>query len=209
MRWRMSARSKADLPPSLWWLNPGYEISLEPVLALLRVEFGGEVVVESEHAQLMYELGHPPVYYFRRDGLCRDLLTPSDHHTHCPCKGDAGYFSVNAGGRSAKNAVWYYDEPYEEMAHIAGLLGLYFDRFDPWYENGRRVVAPREKEARINAQNNSSAAHPKPAADWHPDKNPGIRPYEFSEHSDTVVWWKNLDGEWQESIRSRVPRNGS
>lgn len=201
-----AVRGKADLPPSSWRLNPGYEISLEPVLALLRVEFGGEVVVESKNAQLMYELGHAPVYYFRRDDLRRDLLTPSDHHTHCPYKGDAGYFSVNAGGRSAENAVWYYDEPYEEMAHMAGLLGLYFDRFDAWYENGRRIVAPREKEGRTNDQNNFAAAHPKLAADWHPDKNTRIKPYEFSEHSETVVWWKNLGHEWQESIRSRVKR---
>ncbi len=199
--------SKADLPPSSWPLNPGYEIFLEPVSALLRVEFGGEVVVESDNAQLMYELGHAPVYYFRRDDLRGDLLTPSDQRTHCPYKGDAGYFSVSAGGLTAENAVWYYEDPYEEMAHLAGMFGLYFERFDAWYENGRRIDAPREKEGRINEQNNFAAAHPKLAADWHPDKNARIKPYEFSEHSDTVVWWKNLDREWRESICGRVQRN--
>jgi uncharacterized protein (DUF427 family) len=103
----MAARSKAELPPSSWRLNPGYEIFLEPVSARRRVELGGEIVAESENAQLMYELGHAPVYYFRRQNLRRDPLTPSAHHTHCPYKGDAGYFSVSAGELTAQNCVWY------------------------------------------------------------------------------------------------------
>lgn len=201
-------RKQSDLPPSSWGWNPGYEIDLEPVPARLRVELGGEDVAESENAQVMYELGHAPVYYFSREDVRMDLLTPSDHHTHCPYKGDAGYFSVIAGARSVENAVWYYDDPYEEMAHLKGLLGFYFERFDAWYENDQQIDAPREVEGRINERNNFAVLHPKLAADWHSEKNAGIKPYEFSDQSDTVVWWKNIDNdEWQESIRRRVERS--
>lgn len=204
----MPARKQSKLPPSSWGRNPGYKIDLEPVPARLRVELGGEAVTESENAQVMYELGHAPVYYFSREDARMDLLTPSDYHTHCPYKGDASYFSVIAGDETAENAVWCYDDPYDEMAHIKGLLGFYFERFDAWYEDDRKIDAPREAEGRINERNNFAAMHPQLAADWHPEKNVGIKPYEFSDHSNTVVWWKNVNNdEWQESIRRRVQRN--
>jgi uncharacterized protein (DUF427 family) len=200
-------RKKKDHPSSAWARNPGYEIDLESVSARLRVELGGKIVAESDNALVMYELGHVPVYYFPRADVRQELLSTTDHRTHCPYKGDAGYFSVTAGGVTAENAVWYYDHPYEEMGHLKGLLGFYFDRFDAWYENGRKIDAPPEIEGRINERNNFAVLHPNLAADWHPEKNAGIRPYEFSEHSDTVVWWKNVDNdEWHESIRSRVQR---
>ena len=204
----MRARKKSGFPPSSWQQNPDYEIELEPVPARVRVELGGETVAESDIAYVMYELGHKPVYYFNRDHVNMDLLTLSDHHTHCPYKGDAGYFNVTAGGGTVENAVWFYDKPYEEMRTLRGLLGFYFDRFDAWYENDEQILAPREKEGRINERNNFAAMHPKLAADWHPEKNERIRPYEFSDQSATVVWWKNVDNdEWKESIRSRVTRS--
>lgn len=203
----MTARNRAQLPPSSWPLNPGYEITLAPVGGRLRVELGGEIVAESESARVMYELGHAPVYYFSRDDVRMNLLKPSDHHTHCPYKGDAGYFSVRAGGLTSENAIWYYDEPYEEMARLEGLLGFYFRRFDAWYLDGRRIHAPSESEGRINDQNNFAETHPDLAAEWHPDKNLRIKPYEFSDQSETIVWWKNLENqEWRESILSRVER---
>lgn len=204
----MTARRRADLPPSSWDLNPGYEISIEPVAARLRVELGGEVVAESENARIMYELGHAPVYYFVRDDVRMRLLSPTNHHSHCPYKGDAGYFSVTAGGKTSDNAVWFYPEPYDQMAQLERLLGFYFDRFDAWYEDGRRIEAPREIEGRVNEHNNFAKTYPELAADWHPQKNERIRPYEFSADSDTKVWWRNVDNdEWTESIRSRVARH--
>lgn len=204
----MTARKRADLPPSSWVKNPGYRIELEPVSAQLRVELGGETVAESARAGIMYELGHAPVYYIPRDDVRAELLAPTDHSTHCPYKGDAGYYNVTAGGKTAKNAVWYYDDPYEEMALLNGLLGFYFDRFDGWYENGRKIESPREIDGRVNERNNFAVTHPELAADWHPEKNPAIKPYEFSSDSETVVWWKSVDNdEWSESINSRVNRH--
>ncbi len=204
----MPARKTADLPPSSWALNPGYEITIEPVSARLWVQLGGEVVAESENARVMYELGHAPVYYFDRDDVRMDTLIPTDHHSHCPYKGDAGYYSVTAGGKTSENAVWYYPYPYDEMAQLEGLLGFYFDRFDGWYENGRRMEAPREIDGRVNERNNFAKTHPNLAAEWHPQKNAGIKPYEFSAQSETEVWWRNTDNdEWKESIRSRAARH--
>ncbi|MDQ4130094.1 MAG: DUF427 domain-containing protein, partial [Actinomycetota bacterium] len=39
-----------------------------------------------------------------------DLITPTAHRTHCPVKGDARYWTVTVGDRTAENALWGYPE---------------------------------------------------------------------------------------------------
>ena len=52
------------------------------------------------------------------------LARPS-HHTYCPFKGEASYYSIKGG---PENAVWSYEKPYDEMTAIAGLLAFYPDK---------------------------------------------------------------------------------
>ncbi|MGO9080082.1 MAG: DUF427 domain-containing protein [Streptosporangiaceae bacterium] len=52
-----------------------------------------------------------PVYYFPRADVRFDLLEPTGHHTRCPFKGEASYYTVTAGGQRAENAVWAYPQP--------------------------------------------------------------------------------------------------
>ena len=179
----------------------------QPLGASVRVEVAGEVIAESTDARVMYELGHVPVYYLPRDDVRMSLLTPTEHSTHCPYKGDASYWTVQAADEARENAVWAYEDPYEEMAVLKGWMGFYWDRFD-WYEDDQPIDAPRELDGRVNHENNFAALHPDLAADWHPDKNARIQPYEFAEHSKVKVWWRSIDNdEWQESIRDRVSRH--
>ena len=63
-----------------------------------------------------------------------DLLTRTDHATRCPYKGDASYWTIEAGGRTAENAVWSYERPIPGMAAIARYLAFYRDRMDGWTE---------------------------------------------------------------------------
>jgi uncharacterized protein (DUF427 family) len=58
------------------------------------------------------------------------LLKATNHHTHCPYKGDASYFTIHAGGRVAENAVWSYEQPFPAMAEIKDYLAFYPDRVD-------------------------------------------------------------------------------
>ena len=57
-------------------------------------------------------------------------LTMTKHHTHCPYKGDASYFSIAAGGRSAENAVWSYEAPFPAVAEIKEYLAFYPKKVD-------------------------------------------------------------------------------
>ncbi len=54
-----------------------------------------------------------------------DFLARTEHHTHCPYKGDAAYFNIIRDGRYAENAVWSYEDPYPAMAQIKGHLAFY------------------------------------------------------------------------------------
>jgi uncharacterized protein (DUF427 family) len=65
------------------------------------------------------------VQYVPRADADMSLLTRTAHHTHCPYKGDASYYSINADGRSAENAVWTYEQPFPGVAEIAGYLAFY------------------------------------------------------------------------------------
>ena len=188
-----------------WINNPDYEIFFDVIPAEVRVDFGGETLGKSRQAKVMYELGHAPMYYLPLGYLNMDLLEATDHDTYCPYKGHASYWSINAGGKSVKNAVWTYASPHEEMAALKGYAGFYWGRMDGWFEDGVAISGPREIPGRIDTTTQFKVMFPALAAQWHPSRNVGISPYEFSPTSGQVVWWQDDSGrEWQQAIRDRV-----
>ena len=68
----------------------------------------------------------PIVYYIPREDVKMDRLARTEHHTHCPFKGDASYFSLVDG---PENGVWSYEAPYDEMLAIKERLAFYPDKF--------------------------------------------------------------------------------
>ena len=62
--------------------RPGYPMSFRPAVRHVRVVFAGATVVDAAHAMIMLEDGHAPVYYFAREEVRMDLLTPTDHASH-------------------------------------------------------------------------------------------------------------------------------
>ncbi len=110
--------------------GPNHPISMEPAGKRVRVTFGGRTVVDSMRALRLAEASYRPVLYVPREDADMSLLTRTDHATHCPYKGDASYFSISVGGKTAENAVWSYEAPYPAMEEIAGHLAFYPDRVD-------------------------------------------------------------------------------
>ena len=131
-------------------------VRIEPCPRRLRVVFAGEVVADSEAAFYLFEQGHLPVYYFPRQDVRFDLLEPTDHHTTCPRKGVASYWSIVAGDRRAENAVWAYPEVIEGCPDITDLVAFYWKAVDAWFEEDDEVfVHARDPYKRIDALRSS------------------------------------------------------
>jgi uncharacterized protein (DUF427 family) len=69
----------------------------------------------------------PVVYYLPRKDVKMDRLVRSSHQTYCPYKGTASYYSLKNG---TGNAVWTYEQPYDELSTIKERLGFYPDKVD-------------------------------------------------------------------------------
>ena len=54
-------------------------------------------------------------------------------HTTCPFKGEASYWGVDVGWRSAENIAWAYEEPLPEREDIKGRIAFYEGRLDAFY----------------------------------------------------------------------------
>ena len=131
--------------------NPDYKVLLEPSPRRVRVKFNGETIADSTEARLLFETRHLPVYYFPRGDVRLDLMTPTDHHTFCPYKGSASYWTIRVGDKVSENAVWGYPDPYDEVAAIQDFVAFYWNRVDGWYEEDEEIfVHPRDPYKRVD-----------------------------------------------------------
>jgi uncharacterized protein (DUF427 family) len=136
--------------------NPDYRITFEGSPRRVRVRFNGETIADSLSAHLLFETRHLPIYYFPRADVRFDLLRASDHHSYCPYKGTAAYWSIAVGDKVSENAVWGYPEPFAEVAPISDYVAFYWDRVDHWYEEDDEIfVHARDPYKRVDVVNSS------------------------------------------------------
>lgn len=75
-------------------------------------ESNDTVVVEGNH-------------YFPAQSINRAYFEDSSHHTTCPWKGEASYYSVAVDGQTNQNAAWYYPEPKDAARQITGYIAFW------------------------------------------------------------------------------------
>jgi uncharacterized protein (DUF427 family) len=131
--------------------NPAYFVVVEPTPKRIRGMFNGEFVVDTTNAVILHEKNHVPVYYFPIEDVRADIISPTDHSTNCPYKGDASYWSLQVGDRMAENVVWSYKEPLEECPELNGYMAFYWNKIDAWFEEDEEVyVHARDPYKRID-----------------------------------------------------------
>jgi len=91
---------------------------------------GGVAVADSAQTLLLLEKNHRPVYYFPVEDVRMELLSATDRHTHCPLKGKASYWTIEAGEKRVENAAWAYLKPIPGAAPIRGMVAFYAKKLD-------------------------------------------------------------------------------
>ncbi len=106
--------------------DPYKRVEILPSSRHVRVIIDDTVVADSHRPWLLFETGLPTRYYLPKADVRMDLLSPTEHSTSCPYKGDASYWSV--GERS--NIAWGYKSPTQESIRVAGLVSFYNEKID-------------------------------------------------------------------------------
>lgn len=86
----------------------------------VRATWNGAVIAESDDTVIV-EGNH----YFPPDSVRQEHVEPSDKRSTCPWKGEASYYDVVAAGERNAGAAWYYPQPKEAAAQIAGRVAFW------------------------------------------------------------------------------------
>jgi uncharacterized protein (DUF427 family) len=105
----------------------------------VRARFADTVVVDTRRGRLLHESGLLPMLYVPDEDIATEVLRRTAHSTHCPFKGDAAYWTVRVGNRTAENAVWAYPQPIPAAGWLRGYKAVYWGSMDAWYDEDEQV----------------------------------------------------------------------
>ncbi|MGH3371126.1 MAG: DUF427 domain-containing protein [Nocardioidaceae bacterium] len=155
----MSGRPLSSAPPETVNYRiegPRHRLLFDPFPRRVRALFAGETVLDTTRGMLVHESNLLPQLYVPREDVDTDLLQATDHTTHCPFKGDAAYWSLVAGDRTAENALWAYPEPLDAASWLRGYLAPYWAPMDAWFDEDEEVQGHlRDPYHRVDARPSS------------------------------------------------------
>ncbi len=125
--------------------GPDHPITLQAAKQRWRAYFNHHVIADSDDALILDEANLPPVIYFPRQDVGMEYMGRTEHHTHCPYKGEASYYTLTMGGQIAENVAWSYEDPFEAVNPIADRIAFYTDRVEV-YPVDDAVVNPHHQE---------------------------------------------------------------
>lgn len=113
------------MEPSGFVARPDYRVDILRRRNRVVARRGDAVVAETVASLLVDEQDHGLVFYFPRDDVRLDLLEPTEDRSRCPFKGNASYWRLAGDDQPV---AWSYEEPYPQVAEIAGYVAFYQDR---------------------------------------------------------------------------------
>jgi uncharacterized protein (DUF427 family) len=75
---------------------------------MVKAIYNDKVLAEADSKDILMIEGNK---YFPPDSVNMEFFEETDHHTVCPWKGDASYYSINIDGETLENAAWFYPDP--------------------------------------------------------------------------------------------------
>src|ERR1022692_694520 len=134
----MSEWLEEDEPVYYHPRDPYHRVDILGSSRHVRVEVDGVTVADSQQPRILFETGLPPRYYLPLIDVRQDLLRDSATKTHCPYKGTAGYWSVDAGKGLSEDIVWIYRSPLPESQKVAGLACFYDEKVTIYVDDVRQ-----------------------------------------------------------------------
>ena len=64
-------------------------------------------------------------HYFPPNTIQREYFKESNHHTTCPWKGAASYYTIEVDGQKNENAAWYYPSPKAAANNIKNYVAFW------------------------------------------------------------------------------------
>lgn len=113
---------------------------LEPVDRRIRIVFAGVTVADTTAGYRVLETSHPPNYYLPPDAFLDGTLVRTGRASYCEWKGEAHYYDLVGGGRTAPDVAWGYDHPSPGFAAIAGYVAVYAGPMDACTVGDRQVT---------------------------------------------------------------------
>jgi uncharacterized protein (DUF427 family) len=105
--------------------RPDYRVDLLRRRNRITAKVGDRVLATSENVLLVDEQDHGIVFYFPDADVDFTQLTSTDDRSRCPYKGYASYWRLTDGDQPL---AWAYNDPYPQVAGIAGHVAFYQDR---------------------------------------------------------------------------------
>ncbi|KAH8117869.1 DUF427-domain-containing protein [Phellopilus nigrolimitatus] len=127
--------------------KPHVETSLKRV----RVLFGGQWIVDTKAAKLVWEHPYYPSYYFGSSDVPHKYLRPSDASSE---DSEAkSVYDIVVGDKVAKKAVFKLSQCAGELS---GLVKIIFGAMDAWFEEEEEIfVHPKDPYKRVDVLQSS------------------------------------------------------
>ena len=113
--------------------------ALAPVSHRITIRLGGVLVADTTRALRVLETHHAPTYYLPPEDIVA-TLRPMQGSSYCEWKGNARYFDVIAGGKTATRAAWCYVSPTARFSALTGHVAFYAGLMDEAWVGTQRVI---------------------------------------------------------------------
>jgi uncharacterized protein (DUF427 family) len=96
----------------------------------VHVIFDDAEIASTIDALELDEPGAPLRIYIPRDHIQPGILEATDHHTTCPYKGEASYYTIKTLTATGENQAWYYPDPCPLVEPIRDMIAFWGDRIE-------------------------------------------------------------------------------
>ena len=134
----------------------GYRVQIEAVAERIRVQVGGEILVDSERAFTMVETRQPAVFYFPREDVQMDLLQSNPLTTHCPFKGNASYLDYKGAHTQLAQVAWSYEDGFDEASVVRDYIAFDWQKVDAWFRGDEPMLVQPGLESGLEGKEQAS-----------------------------------------------------